>query len=357
MKFVHIADMHFDSAFVNLSDKDNLGKQRRLQQRKVLKKIIEYIKENNIEYLFISGDLYEHKYIKQTTIEYINNLFKEIPKTKILISPGNHDPYIKNSYYNKFNWNENVKIFEARIEKVGEQKINIYGYGFDDFYCTNSGIENLKISEPEKINILIIHGTLDGASIEEKQYNSMARKMLEEKGFDYIACGHIHKADYNTNIVYPGSTTSLGFDEIGQHGMIVGEIEKDKLQLEFIELDEEKFKEIEIEVTDILSKEELIEKINQTEIANNEYIKIILIGNRNFEINKYELLKYVENERIIKIKDSTKIAYNLSKIANENTLKGLFVKRMIEKMNINEITIEEKEIIEKAIEIGLEALE
>ena len=118
MRFVHIADMHFDSPFVNLSDKDGLGDLRRLEQRKVLKKVIEYIRENNIKYLFISGDLYEQKYIKKSTIEYINNLFKEIPETKIFIAPGNHDPYVKNSYYNKFNWNDNVKIFNSNIEKV-----------------------------------------------------------------------------------------------------------------------------------------------------------------------------------------------------------------------------------------------
>ena len=40
MKFVHIADMHFDSPFVKLSDKDILGDLRRLEQRKVFKKII-----------------------------------------------------------------------------------------------------------------------------------------------------------------------------------------------------------------------------------------------------------------------------------------------------------------------------
>ena len=59
MKFVHIADMHFDSPFVNLSDKDSLGDLRRLEQRKALKKIIEYIKENKIKYFFISLVLYE----------------------------------------------------------------------------------------------------------------------------------------------------------------------------------------------------------------------------------------------------------------------------------------------------------
>ena len=77
MKFVHIADMHFDTSFTQLSNSENLGNLRRLEQKKVFKKVIEYIKNNNIEYFFIAGDLYEHNYIRESTIEYINNLFKE----------------------------------------------------------------------------------------------------------------------------------------------------------------------------------------------------------------------------------------------------------------------------------------
>ena len=138
--------------------------------------------------------------------------------------------------------------------------------------------------------------------------------------------------------------------------MIVGTITKEKIELKFIPLDEEQFKEIEINVNDIISKEELIEKINNLEIPQNEYIKIILTGTKNFEINKYEILKYLQNERIIKIKDNTKIAYNLEELANENTLKGLYAKEMQKKLN-EATSQEEKEIIEKAIEIGFEALQ
>ena len=361
MKFVHIADMHFDSPFVNLSDKESLGDLRRLEQRKAFKKVIEYIKENDIKYLFISGDLYEQKYIKKSTIEYINNLFKEIPETKIFITPGNHDPYVKNSYYNKFNWNENVKIFEAKIEKVELEDANIYGYGFDDFYCKNSGIENINVEDKNKLNILVIHGSLEGGTIENSEYNPLPRKMLKEKGFDYVALGHIHKLDYNQeenqNIVYPGSPVSLGFDELEKHGMIVGDIEKEKISLEFIPLDETEFKLQEVDVTEFISKEELIEKINELEFDENSLIEIILIGKRNFEIDRYELYKLISNEKIIKIKNKTKINYDLNKLANENTLKGLFAKEMLEKLSDENISDEEKEIIEKAVEIGMEALE
>ena len=360
MKFVHIADMHFDSPFVNLSEKDIMGDLRRLEQRKVFKKIIEYIKENNIKYFFISGDLYEHKYIKQSTIEYVNKLFEEIPETNIYIAPGNHDPYTKNSYYNKYNWSKNVKIFGPKVEKIETQDVNIYGYGFDDFYCSDSGVENIEIEQNEKPNILIIHGNIDGSTIEDMQYNSMSKKMLEEKGFDYVALGHIHKKDYNTEenqkIIYPGSTISLGFDELGEHGMIVGDVEKNKLEIQFVKLDDKQFTKRELNVDNIYSKEELIEKINELKIEENNYVEIILIGNRNFEINKYDLIRYILNNNIIKIKDNTKIAYDLEKLENENTLKGLFIKEMNKKIK-NAETEEEKEIIEKSIEIGLASLE
>ena len=361
MKFVHIADMHFDSPFVNLSNKEYMGELRRLEQRKVFKKMIDYIKDNNIEYLFISGDLYEHKYIKQSTIEYINKLFQEIPDTKIYIAPGNHDPFLKNSYYSKFNWSNNVKIFSNSIEKIENENVNIYGYGFTDFYCENSEIDNIEIDNKEKLNILVIHGALDSSNIEDRQYNPMKKNMLKAKGFDYVALGHIHKLDYNTEenqkIVYPGSTISLGFDELGKHGMIVGEFKEKELNLNFVPLDEKEYKVIQLDITNMNSKEELIEKIENVDIKENEYIEIVLNGNRNFEINIYELLKLILNDRVIKIKDKTKIGYDLDKLSNETTLRGLFIKEMKEKLGNENINEEEKEIIEKAIEIGLDVLE
>ena len=137
--------------------------------------------------------------------------------------------------------------------------------------------------------------------------------------------------------------------------MIVGELKED-LKLEFVPLDDEEFLISELNVDNIYSKEELIEKINSLEIKPNEYVEIILTGGRNFEIDKYDILKYVQNDRIIKIKDETKIARDLGRIANESTLRGLFVKKMMEKLE-NEDDLERKNILEKAIEIGLDALE
>ncbi len=216
MKFVHIADVHFDRPFTVLETK-GLAENRRLEQRNAFKKVIDYIKENDIEYLFISGDLYEAEYVRKSTIEFINNEFKSIPNTKIFISPGNHDPYIKNSYYSTFAFPSNVKIFSPKLEKVELGSINIYGYGFSNFYMNSEGIENSIILDKNKINILVTHCNLDGAKDNDERYNSVRKSTFKALEFNYVALGHIHKQMQDGEIAYPGSLVSLGFDELGAH--------------------------------------------------------------------------------------------------------------------------------------------
>ena len=356
MKFVHIADMHFDTPFRMLSDRADLGEIRRLDQRKALKKMIGYIKQNQIPYLFIAGDLYDEQYIRESTIKYINDLFKEISDTKIYIAPGNHDPYLKNSYYATFSWNENVKIFTEKIEKVENKDFILYGYGFEDFYSKSSNIEDIQIENKEKINILLTHANIDGSDKSGREYNNISSKKLKDIGFDYIATGHIHKKNIeeDTNIIYPGSTISLGFDELGEHGMVVGDIEKQNLKIEFIKLDEKELKEVEIDISEILTIEELLEKVENLFIEENKLYKIILIGQRNFEINLYKLIKMINKKEIIKIKDKTTLGYDIEKIAEEkNTLRGMYVREVLKRI---EEEPENKEMLDKTLEIGLEVL-
>ena len=358
MKFIHIADMHFDTPFTTLNLKGDLGKIRRMEQREILKKIINYIKENNINYLFIAGDFYEHNYIRKSTIEYINELFKEIPKTKIFITPGNHDPYILNSMYKNFKWNNNVKIFGSKIERVETEDADIYGFGFDEFYCEKSDVENIILENKNKINILITHGTLDASDKLQLQYNSINKNKLKEVGFNYVALGHIHKLDYNTekkqNIVYPGSTIAMGFDELGKHGFIVGNVEKDSLDIAFIPVDKREFKEIQFDISKINDEDELIEKLNSIYLDENNLYKIILIGKRNFEIDINNLLKFIIKENIIKIKNETKLNYDLDYMANESTLKGIFINEIINETNKENYT---KQELDKILEIGLSILD
>lgn len=371
MKFVHIADMHFDSAFCALAGNEKFAVERRLEQRKALKEVVEYIKQNNIPYFFIAGDLYEQEYIRKSTVEYINSLFKEIPETRIFITPGNHDPYIKNSFYKQYKWNENVHIFTEKLERIETPEADIYGYGFNDFYMNNP-YHKIKIENPEKINILITHGNLDSGCDENKEYNPMTKKELQEMGFDYVALGHIHKASYNDyenqRIVYPGSTVSLGFDELGKRGFIVGSLEKnEKINLKFLETSAKTFEEKQLDITEINSQEDLIEKINSMKLDENSYYKIILTGKRNFDFIERKIMDQLENKNILRIKNTTQIKYDIYEIAKQVSLKGIFAKKILEKIEnlknkdseSEEVDTKENEDIQKllnAFEIGMDIL-
>ena len=56
----------------------------------------------------------------------------------------------------------------------------------------------------------------------------------------------------------------------------INEVTKE-LNIKFIPIDNKEFEEIEIDITEIYSSEELIQNINYTEFDKNKYIKIILV--------------------------------------------------------------------------------
>ena len=395
MRFIHMADIHFDSPFTVLASRNNLANIRRLEQREAFKKAIEYIKVEKIPFLFISGDLYEQEYIRESTIEYINNLFKTIPETRIFISPGNHDPFLSNSFYNTFNWNKNVTIFNSEIKIIETEEADIYGFGFTDFYCENSRIEEIKLKNKNKINILITHGALDASKTLDMQYNPLNSNKLKEIGFDYIALGHIHKANYENNknnFIYPGSLISFGFDELGEHGFldikinknnseIKNEIEenkinkleikskieknkinnleennyeKDKIEIQFLRADERKFEEESIDISSIKSEEELIEKLDEMNLKKENFYKIILKGTKKIELNEVRICKLTRKDMILKVRDKTETEYNIDNLAMQKNLKGMFVKNLLEKLKSDP---QEEDSIKKAMEIGLKLFE
>ena len=181
---------------------------------------------------------------------------------------------------------------------------------------------------------------------------------MKQLGFDYVALGHIHKLDYNSEenqrIVYPGSTISMGFDELGKHGFIMGELTKGKLDLSFIVVDTMEFTQLEVDITKINDLEELIQKINDLLLDENKFYKIILVGKRRFEIDLLELMKLILKENIIKIKDKTDSDYEIEKMVNETTLKGIFIKQLLEEKEKQNYTDEE---INKILEIGLSIMD
>lgn len=182
MKFIHMADLHFDTPLISLKNNRDLIKKRRTEHRQIFRDVIQLVKKENIDFLFISGDLFEQKFVEKSTIEFIISSFQLIPDTKIFIAPGNHDPLIKNSPYITYDFPENVVIFNGEVGMFSYDNINIYGLGFTNYEFASDEIKNIEIEDEEKINVLVVHGTLDGAS---KKYLDIKSKDIEK--FDYVA--------------------------------------------------------------------------------------------------------------------------------------------------------------------------
>ena len=125
------------------------------------------------------------------------------------------------------------------------------------------------------------------------------------------------------------------------------------MEYRFIKLDDTEFTVLEQNVDNIFSKEELIEQLNELDLEENKLYEIELAGYKNFEINAREIFKLIIKPNILKIKDTTKLKYNLDEIKEEKNLKGLFVQEMLKLQETSEYTEEE---IQKAIEIGLNSL-
>ena len=356
MKFIHMADMHFDAPFSSFASVEKFGNIRRLEQREAFKEIINLIKQENIDYLFIAGDLYEHNYVRKSTIEFINEEFKNIPNTKVFITPGNHDPYIKDSYYEKFNFADNVYIFKENISKFEDENIIIYGNAFTDFFENENRLNDLEIEKSTKTRILISHSDINGKKDEDGySYNPISKTKLKELNFDYAALGHIHntKFEKNEKIQYAGSAISMGFDEIGEHGIIVGKIENNKLETDFIKIDQRQFTEYELNVENLNSEEEIIEQINEKKFKDNELVKIILVGNKTFDIDVKNISRLISNNKVVKVKDETKIEIDIETLSKQDSLKGLFIRQVLEMFENNKI---DENQLNEIIKIGLSAM-
>ena len=93
--------------------------------------------EKKVDALFIAGDLFEQNFVERGTIEYIISNLQLIPDVSIFITPGNHDPFIKDSPYEIFEWPENVTIFKSEYGMISLEDADIYGVGFEDYEMDN----------------------------------------------------------------------------------------------------------------------------------------------------------------------------------------------------------------------------
>ena len=134
-------------------------------------------------------------------------------------------------------------------------------------------------------NLKGIGELVKGMNVDDVIARYSKKNKAEKASFDELKKQYTESINDNKNkIYYPGSTIALGFDELGEHGMIVGDITKENVNIDFIRLDDRKFEEIQLKVDDFSSKEDLI----------NEDFKVYSINDKKFAdalLKKYDKYK------------------------------------------------------------------
>lgn len=125
-----------------------------------------------------------------------------------------------------------------------------------------------------------------------------------------------------------------------------------KVRIEHINLDPIKYETLYINISGISSKEELITRINYMEIDKNNFYKVVLKGKKDFLITEKYILDNIQWNNILRIEDETQREIDIEEISKENTLRGIFVKKILEKIE-KETDTAEKEKLENAIELVL----
>lgn len=342
VKILHCADLHLGAAFTGLTDEN--ATIRKKEQLETFDKIIETAKTENIDMLFISGDLFDNQNIS-SIVKHIISSFNEISDINIFIAAGNHDNI---EVYEKYNWGENVHIFSRDFECIEINNVCIYGASFSN-NCENKFDENF-IFQKEKINILVMHG-----DVEHGSYNPMSKEFLKQ--FDYAALGHIHKhsgviSSGMSSYSYSGFTEPVGFDENGRGGVMCGVIGKGYVDLTRIEVSKREYIYCKIDISDCENNIDVADHIQRIIQTENLY-KVELTGRYTFDISIDYIKECIENFCFhIEIIQNNQIDYE--QMIDEYSLRGLFVKRMLE--YIKNSTGAEKDMYKQALQTGLDAM-
>lgn len=347
MKFVHCADLHLDTAFSGLAD----GKKAAIRQaelRRTFLSIIELAKKADA--LFIAGDLFDQESVEAETIRVLRSGFASLENTQVFIVAGNHDPLTENSYYKVAGFSDNVHIFGTEPECITIAGCDVHGISFRQAVQEEALLNHFR-KEGDRPAVLLMHGDLGGGA-----YNPVDRDMIASSGLAYVAMGHIHsyleEKLGKTICAYPGCPEGRGFDELGEKGVILGEVTAEGVSIHFEPICKRQYIEQKVSVDGLVTHEEIIGAIRALGVNEKDLYKIILTGETELVPDVNVLAGGFSDCFFLKVYDETKRPLDVQKLASESGLRGMFTQKML-----SGLSGVDKAKYEKALEYGLKAIE
>ena len=350
LKFYHVADIHLDSQFSSLPEQK--AQIRCEEHFNALSNLIFSAIEENIDYIFIPGDIFDVPDPAFKTVEFVKALFAKF-KGKIIISPGNHDFYYFDSPY-AGKWSDNVFIFKTTdISSFDFDDLTVYGFASDNFFSNDTPLENF-VNNSASPTVMVAHGNISSS---ESNYISISESQIESSNLTYLALGHSHTNKISklgeTTYAYTGVLEPRGFDEQGQKGYIYGEIDNSYVKVVFRPVSKRIYNVSEIEVTD-KTLTEIIDLISQIKA---DILRVVLTGetdNDNLEdiLNQNFLNEFFH----FTLRNETKKTIKPWARLNEDSLVGLFLQDLHEKYQKTDLEEQKKQIL-KAVRFGLDAMQ
>jgi DNA repair exonuclease SbcCD nuclease subunit len=190
MRIAHIADIHFRSL------------SRHKEYKDIFEKFIIDLKKNNVEYVFVAGDIF-HTKTMGISPEFIDLLtwwlssMAEICEVHMML--GNHDGNLANL--------TRQDAISPVVKALNSSRVFLYknsgvykfaeGYNWCIFSLFDKENWDKVKPEPDNINIACFHGSVSGCTTETGYEITDGDIALEYfKDYDFVFLGDIHKRQY-----------------------------------------------------------------------------------------------------------------------------------------------------------------
>lgn len=358
VKFIHAADIHLDSAFRALDTRQAMGLRR--EQRETLFRLADYVNGHGIRLVLLAGDVFDNGGYQETREALAEALGRM--KARVLVAPGNHDCLRPGGPWQSEDWPENVHVFPSASMTaldLPEWNVTVYGAAFTAPEQARSLLAGFSAPQDGRIRIGLLHGEVDPP---EARYNPIRREEIENSGLDYLALGHIHKRRDpwtvgRTLCAWPGCLEGRGFDELGEKGFYEGVLDGDGVaELAFVPFARRRYEILKVDVTGTAPRT-AVEAALPPDTEGDVY-RILLTGETGAAGAGAAALETALAERFyaLEVQDHTRIAEDVWARAEEDSLRGLFLRELrLRWQNAGDEA--ERELVTRAARYGLAVLD
>ncbi len=334
MKFIHCSDLHLDSKIDSLPTEKT--KIRREEILTTFERLCAYANDNDVKAVIIAGDMFDTDKISQKTRNRVLETVGAYPSVDFLYLSGNHDE--ENLLFSCENIPNNLKKFGKDWTSYNYGNTVISGVVTDN---VNKKVvyDTLSLNK-DNFNIVVLHGQIAGYK-NDTDAETVSLPLLKDKNIDYLALGHIHsvsegKLDSRGIYAYSGCLDGRGFDETGDKGFFLLDVNDKKADRKFVKFSSKNFycEEFDVSGFSVLMeiKNALISSLME-KYDKNSLLKVVLKGEHSANLLlDVDYLSAKLNERFFfaKVYDKTELKISIEDYALDKSLRGEFVRTVWE---------------------------